>query len=228
MRFFPIAAICAVAAISVAATDEPHANWTATVSVAESGTHTLGNPEAAVKVTEYVSYTCPHCADFQIESEAPLRLAYVQPGTVSLEVHHLLRDPVDLAAALLTNCGEPEGFFRRHNDFLGSQEQWLPKIQSASTQQRQRWSEGPVPQRMRAIAADFDFYSIMEARGFSRTRTNECLADEATMKKLLDQTQSAIESGVQGTPSFAMNGVVLEGTHTWQGLNQAIDAEIKD
>src|SRR5690606_21768616 len=84
-------------------------NWVGTVAETDGG-HRIGNPEAKVKVAEFVSYTCPHCAAFAREGEPPLQLAYVAPGSVSLEVRHLIRDPVDLAAAMLTNCGPASKF----------------------------------------------------------------------------------------------------------------------
>ena len=46
------------------------ANWAATVTITADGSHLLGNPRAATRVTEFVSYTCPHCAHFTKESDA--------------------------------------------------------------------------------------------------------------------------------------------------------------
>ena len=222
MHLIRLAALALVAAFSIAASDAPHPNWTATIHVASDGAHVLGNPDAPIKVAEYVSYTCPHCAHFQMQSEAVMRLAYVQPGKVSVKVEHLVRDPIDLAAALLTNCGDPARFFVRHNDFLGSQETWAPKAQAASAGQRQRWGSGSLAQRMQAIAADFDFYSIVERRGIGRAEADRCLADQAMVDKLMQQRQAAIASGINATPSFTINGTVLDNTHDWAGLDAAI------
>ena len=74
-------------------------NWDATYSATDGG-QLQGNPQASTRLTTFVSYTCPHCANFETQAEGPLRLAYVQTGRVAVEVRHVIRNPVDLAAAL--------------------------------------------------------------------------------------------------------------------------------
>lgn len=224
MTALAVAALLSLAAGIVLATDRP--NWTATVTVTPSGSHVLGNPDAPVKLTEFVSYTCPHCATFQQQSDAPMRLAYVTPGKVSVEVRHLLRDPVDLTVAMLTNCGDPNGFFKRHHAFLYSQDKWIVKMGDMSEAQRKRWTAGEMHVRLQAIADDFDFYAIMAQRGFSRTAVNRCLADTAMARKLADQTENAQNFGVSGTPSFALNGILLAATHDWKSLDIQIRARL--
>jgi protein-disulfide isomerase len=220
-----LGALAAAALLAVgAAPPAPRGNWLAMVAVTASGSHTLGNPAAPVKLVEYLSYTCPHCAHFQQQSEAPMKLAFIQPGKVQVEVRHLVRDPVDMTVAMLTNCGEPSRFFANHNLFLQSQERWLKRLDTASEAQKARWTTGPLPARMRAIAGDFGFYAMMEARGYRRTDVNRCLADEGMAKRLADQTAGAADHGVSGTPSFLLDGVRLAGTHDWQTLASQLQA----
>lgn len=224
MKVTRIAALALVAVLSMAAAK---ANWTATVNVAPDGTHVLGNPDAKVKLTEYVSYTCPHCAHFQKDSETTMRLAYVMPGNVSVKIHHVVRDPVDLTVAMLTNCGDKAGFFRRHHAFMYDQEKWLVKLNSMSEATRARWSHGPVPARLKAIANDFGFYATMEKNGLSRTQVDRCLSNEGGMKTLVAQSEAAVKLGVPGTPSFALNGTLIEGKHSWDALQPEIVAALK-
>ena len=201
-------------------------NWTATVTQTAQGAHVLGNPEAKVKLTEYVSYTCPHCSTFQQNSEAPMRLAYVMPGKVSVEVVNFVRDPVDLTAAMLTTCGDPKGFFKRHHDFLYAQDRWLTRMAATSEAQRKRWYAGDIPSRLRAIASDFDFYEMMAKYGLTRAQVDRCLADTDRAEQLVAQTAAAQEEGVRGTPSFALDDVLLAGTHDWATLNPQIEARL--
>jgi len=228
----PLAALAALAlalmalAAPMPLAAEAHPNWTATVAVTESGSHLLGNPDAAVKVAEYISYTCPHCAHFQRQSEVPMRIAYVQSGKVSLEMRHLVRDPVDLTAAILTNCGEPKMFFRNHSTILQYQEKWITVFDTATEFQKQRWVTGPMLSRFRAIANDFGFYTIMEQRGYRRTDLDRCLADEVLARRVAGQRQAAVDAGVEGTPSFSINGDLLAETHDWASLEEAIKARL--
>lgn len=222
MHLLKMAAIAVAAVVSIAAA--PHGDWTATYASGAGGSHVMGNPEAPVKLTEFISYTCSHCATFHKQSEAALKLAYIQPGKLSLEIRHLVRDPVDLAAGLIANCGDARGFFRTHNTLLQTQDKWITIMASASAGQKARWSSGDFSARMRAIASDFGFYQMMEQRGYQRPALDRCLADQAMARKLTAQTEAAIDAGVEGTPAFMLNGALLAGTHDWQELSSQIQA----
>lgn len=219
-------AALAAAALSVAAAP-PHANWNGTIVQGADGAYTLGNPAAKVKLTEYVSYTCSHCAHFHREADAVLRMGYVPQGKVSVTVQQVLRNPIDLTIAMLTNCGESKTFFTRHNGFMGSQDSWLGKYDGFTPAQTARWTSGPVPTRLRAIASDFDFYSIMARWSYSRPQVDKCLADPAILKRVTAQAEAAAAKGIDSTPSFAINGEVLADAHDWKAVSTQIDAKLK-
>lgn len=213
-----IAAIAATAALAAP-------NWLTTVDT-KGGGHAIGNPAAKVKLTEFVSYTCPHCGHFAQEAGNALDL-YVATGKVQLDVRHVVRDPIDLTAAMLANCGPAAKFPRNHAALMLSQPKWLPVSQRASAGQRARWYQGPGPARRRAIAADLKFYDIMIARGYERVGLDRCLSDEALAKRLADQSAADDKKwNVAGTPSFAINGAMLAGTSTWNLLQVQLDARL--
>ncbi|MBS0253923.1 MAG: thioredoxin domain-containing protein [Proteobacteria bacterium] len=193
-------------------------NWNAVVAMTPAGTHVVGNPAAKVKLIEYVSYTCPHCAHFEEQSAAGLQLFFVSSGKGSIEVRNFLRDPADLAVALITNCLPPRRFFGAHQAFLRQQSVWLGRSQKIGQAQLKRWYEGPQPARMRAIAADLDLYAIAQGQGLDHAATDRCLTNEAMVKRLTDLTVAADKAGVDSTPSFAINGTLLYGTHDWTTL----------
>lgn len=224
-RSFRLIAVLALATLGVAASP-PHANWNGTVTQGADGAYTLGNPAAKVKLTEYVSYTCPHCAHFHKEADPTLRLTYVPQGKVSITVEQVLRNPIDLTIAMLTNCGDPKTFFTRHNAFMASQEQWLGKYDGFTAAQTARWTTGPVPSRLRAIASDFDFYATMAHWSYSRPQVDRCLGDAAILKRVTAQTEEAGKAGIDSTPSFAIDGEVLTGTHEWKLLAPQIDDKL--
>ncbi|MFN2101153.1 DsbA family protein [Altererythrobacter sp. MF3-039] len=196
--------------------------------VEDGGAHFVGNPDAELTLTEYVSYTCSHCAHFAADGDPALKLAYIPSGKLRVEYQSFLRNPVDAAASLLTRCGEPWRFPANHHKFMHNQPEWLGKAQKASQSQVQRWGTGPLPERMRAIASDLDFYELMETLGYKRTEVDKCLADEAAVQMLADQTQAAVAIGVQGTPSFALNGSVLDGVHAWAMLQPHLDTALSE
>lgn len=218
-----------IAAILVAAA-VPGVAWAAkedwnTVIRHDAQSVSVGNPDAKVKLTEFVSYTCPHCAHYSDESDGTMRVGYIHDGKVAVEVRSVIRNPVDLAATLVAQCGDPKKFFANHRMLLRSQERWLPKAAAASQAQQQRWTTGPIPSRMRAIAGDVGFYKMMEPFGYSFEEIDRCLADETRARQLVDNSNAdRTNFGVQGTPSFAIDGTLLEGVHSWLQVKEAIDA----
>lgn len=193
-------------------------NWPATIST-QAGGYTVGNPAAPVTLTEYVSYTCPHCAAFTRAGEAALQTGYVAPGRLKVEVRHLIRDPVDLTVAMLVNCAAAARIPQNHVAFMRAQPDWLPRMTDATAAQRTRWTTGPDTTRRRAIASDVGLYAIAERRGINRAAADRCLADQALATRLADASDAGWKiPGITGTPSFALNGTVLAGTHDWATL----------
>jgi protein-disulfide isomerase len=216
-----LAALLAVSAsAAVAAT-----NWLTVVDPTGGG-HLIGNPAAKVKLTEFVSYTCPHCGHFAQEGSSAVDI-YVATGKIRLDVRHVVRDPVDLTAAMIANCGPAEKFPRNHAALMLSQPKWLPVMLHATAGQKSRWYNGDQAARRRAIANDLDFYDVMEGRGYDRIAIDRCLSDNALAKRLADQTAADEKKwNLPGTPTFALNDEVLAGVYTWGLLRPFLDARL--
>ena len=196
-------------------------NWDAEVVETAQG-HRVGNPEAKVKLVEFFSYTCPHCAEFARDGEGALKLGHLATGKVSLEYRHLIRDPVDLTVGMLVNCGAPAKFAGNHSAFILSQSRWIGPLARPTQEQMNRW-RAPGATGRRAIASAFGFYTIMERRGYSRTNADRCLADQAMARRLAEISDREWKRpGIGGTPSFAINGIVMPGTHTWAALERQL------
>jgi len=218
--------LAAYATLAVAQPAHHGGDWRVVIALSPEGGHVLGNPAATLKIVEYMSYTCPHCAAFEMEGVPALRLGYVQQGKVSLEIRHLLRDPIDVTIAQLTNCVPPQHFMVLHEEFLRRQDQLLARAQQASPAQTERWEQGPDAQRFRAIAGDLGLYAIMEEHGVHRVEADHCLANEALSHRLAGQTAAAAQTGINGTPSFLLNGMALAGTHNWATLEPQLRARL--
>jgi protein-disulfide isomerase len=226
-----LAALCGAALLTAAskpAAPAPKVNWNTVVARTPLDSHLLGNPNAPVKLVEYISYTCPHCAHFEADSDAQLRIGFVATGKGSIEVRSYVRDPIDLTVALLTHCGPPAKFFGNHSAFLLHQTTWMAPLGSLTDAQKTRWSNTDFAARTRAIASDLGFYSLMEARGYDRPDVDRCLGDKALAERLAQHTKEASEKDfVNGTPSFLLNGVPLSGTYSWATLKPQIEARLR-
>lgn len=195
--------------------------WHAQVERTERG-HIIGNPDAEASLIEFISYTCVHCASFAREGEGALDLAVLAPGHMTLEVRPVIRNPVDLTVSMLVACGTPETFKDRHRMFLMRQSTWLQKAIEAPQAQRSLWARGDRAARI-SMASALDFDDMLAARGTSRADITTCLSDDAAAQKLIDNGRAdAEEFAVPGTPSFAMDGELLDGVHNWAALYTVI------
>lgn len=218
------ALLAVIAALTIGAS--PPMDWNRVVTPTPQQSHVIGNPAAKVKLTTWVSYTCPHCAEFERESDAALKLKYIRSGKVSVEIRHLVRDPIDLTVAMLTNCGPKDKFPLNHSAFMRGQPNWIGTLARSNKTQQARWTSGALPVRARAIASDFGFYQIMAGRGYDRVTVDRCLADTAMAQRLAAGTETASKLGIDHTPSFMMNGTLLYGTDGWALLQPQIEARM--
>lgn len=222
------AAIAALGTVSLAAQKKnalaaKPTNWGSTIERTDQG-HVIGNPDAETKLVEYMSYTCSHCAEFSRTGDVAIKTFVVPQGKVSFEIRHQLRDPIDLTATLLTHCGEPSQFLANHQAIISKQGEWLEKARATSQAQRTRWSFGTMAARWRAIASDVGFYDIMEARGYNRAQLDRCLSDQAKATALAEASaRDAQTLNIPGTPSFAIDGKLLDGVHGWEALRPALE-----
>jgi protein-disulfide isomerase len=214
------ALLLAVAPLAMGATSKGQ-NWLATTAVTPGG-HRLGKPAAPTKLMEFVSYTCPHCGHFFKEADGPIKLTLVQPGKVSVEIRHVIRDPADYAAVVVAECGDPKKFFGNHDMLFSQQDTWIGKLQKTTRAQQERWYTGTLPERMRAVASDAGFYEMMETRGYSRGQVDACFNDSKKVQELFDVSKATADKyNVNSTPSFVVNGKTLDA-HSWGELQKAL------
>ena len=186
------------------------------------GGYRLGSATAAARVVEYVSYTCPHCATYDAESAEPLRTLYVARGRTSVEVRPLVRDILDLASASLARCGAPERFFERHHALMARQSASIAAAQTTSA----GWAAVPGPQRLARVASDAGLIAVVTPLGVTPAQAQMCLTDQAAIRRIIEVTEASSALGVQGTPSFAINGALLPGVHGWAALRPRLDAAL--
>jgi protein-disulfide isomerase len=198
------------------------ASWVETAVVTPEGGYRIGNPDAPIKLVEYASHTCSHCATFSQEG-APKLEEYVEKGVVSYELRNQIHDPIDLTIALLARCGTPQSFHPLANQAWQNFESLMTTVQAngAALQQAQ---SAPPAQRFQAIAEAAGLLDFFAARGISRDQALQCLADTAKAQQIAEtsQTQSD-ELEITGTPTFILNGAKVEGTN-WVSVEAALQA----
>jgi len=173
-----------------------------------SGTYVLGSPTARVKLVEYASYTCSHCADFSTQSQAVLKGRMIASGSTSLEFRHMIRDRLDLAAAVLARCTGPRGFFPTSAAIFAAQPAWLEKGIEFQQVNAARINLYPRPAQLKAYADGAGLTDLVKARGLSSAAIDACFADTAEIDRILAITAAAPPE-VDSTPSFFINGKVM-------------------
>ncbi|PKB25940.1 protein-disulfide isomerase [Novosphingobium kunmingense] len=197
--------------------------WADVVSVTPEGGYRMGNPDAPIKLVEYGSLTCPHCAEFAEKSAAELRDPFVSSGRVSFEFRNYIRDAIDLTGVMLTRCGPPEGFFALTDAILANQKSFYDKAQSAGKPAQDAAFGQEPARRGPAIGALTGLTQFAAARGIPAAQGNACLADTAKAEALAAQiSKQADQLGVTGTPTFLLNGEKLE-VNTWDAVKPLLE-----
>ena len=198
-------------------------NWSAAITRTERG-HLIGNPDADTRLIEFVSYTCGHCASFAMEGEPAIDLTLLMPGKMAVEVRPVIRNALDLTVSLLAQCGDPAGFKDRHRAFMYGQKDWIAKFQNAPQSQQAIWARADKASRMNAASA-LGLADMLVQRGQSITEVNACVMNDAAAQKLIDNaTADRLDFEVAGTPSFALDGKLLENVHNWAALYPLLSA----
>ncbi len=193
-------------------------DWARTVVPTPEGGFRIGNPAAPLKVVEYGSFTCSHCAHFAEEGFPAILRDYVRGGRVSFEYRTFVRDPYDMAAALVARCASPANFFPLSHRIFETRNQWIPKFQAMSAQQVKELDALPVPQRMARFAAIGGFTALAAQAGIPAARAQQCLTDQKALDQLVAMREVAVNRhSLRGTPTFLINGRNAE-VYDWGSL----------
>ncbi len=196
-------------------------DWTQTVVATPEGGFRMGNPDARVKLVEYLSLTCPHCADFARRGTPRLIGGYVRSGRVSLEYRNFVLNPVDATASLLARCAGPANFFRMAGQLLATQPQWVERVETVIHSRGSELNALPVGERLVRLAEYGGLTAIAAQHGVPAARARICLTDEAGLTRLGELFQAAEALGVNGTPTFLVNGNMVR-VNTWPEIERLI------
>ena len=195
-------------------------DWTQTTTRSPGGAYVLGNPAARVKLVEYGSYTCPHCAAFAAESGPVLHDRWIRDGSVSLELRNLIRDTADLAAAIVARCTGPK-FYATSYAIFARQDQWLGRAINFQQTNASRINIYPPLARLRAIADGSGLSDIGRSQGATDARLDACFADQAAIDRIVAGTPDAAQ--ITGTPTFLIDGKRVDG-FTWDKVEPLLRA----
>jgi protein-disulfide isomerase len=195
-------------------------DWTMVVNPTPAGGFMMGNPNARVKLVEFGSLTCPHCREFDEKGAETLVNKYVKSGQVSWEFRNYVRDPFDLTASLIARCNGAKGFFPLTRALYKDQISWVTKIQAAPQSDLEGLQNLPPNQEFVQAAKYAGLPEWAAARGVPVAKSNQCLSNENSINQLVQMTGDATNQfpNFPGTPTFVINGKMVENTATWELL----------
>jgi len=164
------------------------------------GDRVLGKATAPVTVIEYVSLTCPHCANFQKTLFPRVKKEFIDTGKVRYIVREFPIGHMSGAAAIVNRCAPEDKYFFLLNQFLTRQPEW-------------------VSQEVRPDA----LYSVAKSSGMTRETFDKCLSNQTIIDGLTEVKQRGRQFGVIGTPTFFINGRKAQGEVTFDEIKAMIE-----
>jgi protein-disulfide isomerase len=161
----------------------------------------LGDPNAPVTIIEYSDYQCPFCKRFFDESETVLRKDYIETGKVKM----IYRDfplpghPYAMPAAEAANCAKDQGKFWAYHDLIFKNQNNLATI---------------------------DYLKLAEELKMNTSDFKNCLDSKKYTQKIQNDYNSGSNIGVNGTPTFFINGKQIVGAQPYSAFKNAIDQEL--
>jgi protein-disulfide isomerase len=140
----------------------------------------IGNPDAPVTLIEFSSLTCPHCADFHVNTYPKIKKNYIDTGKVKMIVRDFPLNGPAYAAAMMARCGKPAMRNKFIEVLFANQESWMSAADPKAALAR-----------------------IGKLGGLSEADFERCISDKALfegMQKL--QLEAKEKYDVNATPTF--------------------------
>ena len=161
--------------------------------------HILGDPDAEVVLVEYGDYECPHCrASHDILQQLLPRFG----DRIAFAFRHFplteIHPHAEAAAEAAEHAGAHGKFWEMHNAIYLNQDAMGPAL----------------------------LIELGQALGLSEQSLREALANGAYRDKVRSDFMSGVRSGVNGTPTFFINGQRYEGSYDLGSLAAALGSAL--
>lgn len=174
---------------------------------AAPGDMLMGSAKAPAQLVVFASPSCPGCAHWWNHDLPEIRKAYIDTGKVRLVFREFLTGPVEFAAAAFLLA-------RR----VGAA-RYFAVLDMVFDRQAAIFQSGELWEGLLAIGKTF---------GLTEAQFTAALQDQAALAELNRRVEiAAVRDGVQGTPTFILNGRRLQGEVTVDVLKKALAVPAK-
>lgn len=201
-------------------------DWTRVIEATAEGGFRMGNPDAKIKIVEFGSFTCPHCADFHEQGLPALKEKYISTGNVSYEFRSFILNQIDVPVTLLAYCVPASAFFAAQDGIFATQENWIGNFQNAQAEIN-KLQNAPQQEQLAGIIKATKLDGFFKMRGLPAAKQEQCLADNAMIDKISSIRADAVTAyKLTGTPSFLINGTLQDNVFDWNSLKPKLDAAL--
>lgn len=168
-----------------------------------SGRPVNGNSNAPVTIVEFSDFQCPYCVVFSKETYPLIKRDYISTGKVKMIFRNFpiyQAHPQAMQAAEAALCVHKEGgdeSFFKYHDKLFQNYESLPE------------------EKLILWASEM---------GYNIT---SCLQSKTLRNDVLKDLEDGAKSGVQGTPSFFINGKMIAGNLPYTEFKKVIDSSLR-
>ena len=163
----------------------------------------IGNEDAKITIIEYASLSCSHCADFHVNTLETLKKEYIDTGKVKMVFRDYPFNYPALLGSMVLRC-IPENYrYDYMNALFKLQPDWVNKKNKKTIQ---------------------ELYKIMQSGGMTKEEYDACIYNTDLENEILEGVMEAQNQfNIKSTPSFIINGKLIEGNKSIKEFRQIID-----
>ena len=163
----------------------------------------IGDEDAPVTIIEYASMSCSHCANFHKNTLPELKTEYIDTGKVRMIFRDFPFNYPALLGSMMLRCIPNEVRYDYMNVLYQLQSKWVNRDPNITKK---------------------ELYKIMQSGGMTKDEFDSCYSNLDIENEILEAVMAAQNDfNIRSTPSFIVNGNLVEGNKNTKEFRQIID-----
>ena len=168
------------------------------------GDFIAGDMDAPVSIIEFASVTCSHCASFHVYTYPSLKSEMIDTGLVRYTMRALPTPPMTMARLgfMTASCVGEERYYAFIDALMRTQNAWAFNPDAAT--RRENLSQ------------------LARLAGLTEEEFEACTQNQEALDAVNAQEAEGQELGVRSTPTFFINGEMINGAMDWDSFEALI------
>ena len=163
----------------------------------------IGDKNAPVTIIEYASMSCSHCANFHVNKLDTIKKEYIDTGKVQFVFRDFPFNFPALLGSMIMHCTPNDVRYEYMNALYKLRKSWVLRENAKSKE---------------------ELYKIMQSGGMTKEEFEACISNTELENKILQGIIDAQkEFNISTTPSFIINGNLIQGDKSLKEFRQIID-----